>query len=177
MENEIENDNSNNVEEAETTDSTNGTEEAEETTEQYTEREKQLYARLKKAEAELKSGKTTKEPTKSNDFGYDVKAYLKSSGINANEFDFVKQEMKQAGIKDVDTLLNNKYFQSRLEEHREITKTQEATPAGKRTGGVATDSVDYWLSKPFEEVPANKRREVLNAKLAREQNRGKFYNS
>ena len=33
---------------------------------------------------------------KSSDFGYDVKAYLKASGIKAEEFDFVKGEMKSA---------------------------------------------------------------------------------
>lgn len=165
------------TEETETTDSSNSNEEAGEPTEQYTEREKQLYARLKKLEAEAKGTKETKAPNKSSDFGYDVKAYLKASGISANEFDFVKQEMKEAGIKDVDTLLGNKYFQSRLEEHREISRTAEATPSGKRTGGVATDNVDYWLSKPIEDVPANMRRAVVNAKLERENNKSKFYNS
>jgi len=114
---------------------------------------------------------------KSGDFGYDVKAYLKSSGITATEFDFVKAEMKSAGIKDIDALLENKYFQSRLEEHREISRTAEATPKGNRSGGVATDSVEYWLSKPIEEVPASKRREVVNAKLAKERNQSKFYNT
>ena len=116
-------------------------------------------------------------PQKSNDFGYDVKAYLKASGITADEFDFVKAEMKSAGIKDVDALLENKYFQSKLEEHREVSRTAEATPKGNRSGGVATDSVEYWLSKPIEEVPASKRREVVNAKLDREKNQSKFYNT
>lgn len=178
MENELENDNSTNVEEVETTDSENGNEDTEETTEEYTEREKQLYARLKKLEAEAKSGKTTKETktNKSNDFGYDVKAYLKASGIDSTEFDFVKQEMKDAGVKDVDSLLANKYFQSRLEEHRELTKTAEAIPTGKRSGGVATDNVEYWLSKPIEEVPQEHRRAVVNAREEREKNKGKFYN-
>lgn len=114
---------------------------------------------------------------KSSDFGYDVKAYLKASGIKTDEFDFVKSEMKSAGIKDVDALLENKYFQSKLEEHREISRTAEATPKGNRSGGVATDSVEYWLAKPIEEVPMSKRREVVNAKLAKEQNQSKFYNS
>jgi len=116
-------------------------------------------------------------PSKSNDFGYDVKAYLKASGIKTDEFDFVKTEMKSAGIKDVDALLENKYFQSKLEEHREISRTQEATPKGNRSGGVATDSVEYWMAKPIEEVPTDKRRAVVNAKLEKEKGQGKFYNS
>lgn len=129
-----------------------------------------------KAILDRNKDKGDKAPNKSDGFGYDVKAYLKASGIESSEFDFVKQEMKDAGVKDVDSLLGNKYFQSRLEEHRELTKTQAAIPSGKRTGGVATDSVDYWLSKPIEEVPADKRRAVVNARLEREQGKGKFYN-
>lgn len=130
-----------------------------------------------KAILDRNKGKSDKPASKSNDFGYDVKAYLKASGIKAEEFDFVKGEMKSAGIKDVDALLENKYFQSKLEEHREISRSTEATPKGNRSGGVATDSVDYWLAKPIEEVPMSKRREVVNAKLAKEQNQSKFYNT
>lgn len=115
-------------------------------------------------------------PSKSTDFGYDVKAYLKASGISPSEFDFVKTELKGSGMKDVDALLENEYFKSKLEKHRELSKTQEAIPSGKRSGGVATDSVEYWMGKPIEEVPADKRRAVVNAKLEQEKNKGKFYN-
>lgn len=146
--------------------------------EKYTDTEKQLYARAKKAEAELKALRgEPKTETKSNDFGYDVKAYLKASGIKADEFDFVKAEMKASGLRDVDTLLENDYFKSKLEKNREVAKTQEAAPSGKRSGGVATDDVSYWLSKPFEEVPAEHRRAVVNAKAARESSGSQFYNS
>lgn len=130
-----------------------------------------------KNKAILDRNKNKPAPSKSSDFGYDVKAYLKSSGIKANEFDFVKGEMKSSGIKDVDVLLENKYFQAGLEEFREISRSTEATPKGNRSGGVATDSVEYWLAKPIEEVPMSKRREVVNARLAKEQNQSKFYNT
>lgn len=176
MENDIENIDSTNDEviEEETTNSTNGDETTEDGTEQYTPREKQLYERLKKAEAAAKANGTTKPPT--NDFGYDVKAYLKASGITANEFDFVKAEMKASGLQDVDTLLENDYFKSKLEKHREVAKTEDATPSGKRSGGVATNSVDYWLSKPIEDVPNEHRRAVVNAKIERESKKSQFYN-
>ena len=118
----------------------------------------------------------TATPSKSTDFGYDVKAYLKASGIAPTEFDFVKAELKGSGMKDVDALLENEYFIAKLEKHRELSKTQEAIPSGKRSGGVATDSVEYWMGKPIEEVPADKRRAVVNAKLEQEKNKGKFYN-
>lgn len=142
-------------------------------------REAELEAENKKLKAilERNKNKTTDKPNKSNDFGYDVKAYLKASGIKASEFDFVKTELKKSGMKDVDALLENEYFISALEKHRAVAKTSEAIPRGNRSGGVATDSVEYWLSKPFEEVPVSMRREVVNAKVAREKNQGKFYNS
>lgn len=183
MENNLENIDSTNDEvmedEVETTDSTNG--EAEEGTEEYTPREKQLYARAKKAEAEAKAAKaqrgTTDAQTAGDGFGYDVKAYLKASGIKADEFDFVRKEMKASGLSDIDALLENDYFKSKLEKRREVAKTDEATPSGKRSGGVATNSVDYWLAKPFEEVPKEMRSKVLNARLEREGGRSQFYNS
>lgn len=118
-----------------------------------------------------------KEPSKkSDDFGYDVKAYLKTSGIQSNEFDFVKNELKQSGLKDVDALLDNDYFKARLEKHRAVSKTTEATPTGKRSGGVPTDSVEYWASKPIEEVPQEMRIKVVNHRLAKDKNKGQFYN-
>lgn len=113
--------------------------------------------------------------TKSDDFGYDVKAYLKSSGINADEFDFVKAEMKASG-KDVDSLLESKYFQEGLERHREINKTSNATIKSKRSGGVAVDSVEYWAGKDFADVPADMRGKVLAHREAKEKNKGMFYN-
>lgn len=171
--------------EVENADSENGDEDTEEdSTKEYTPREKSLYAQLQKAKGfKLVDGKWVKpaaaEPKKptSNDFGYDVKAYLKASGITAAEFDFVKKEMKRSGISDVDELLENDYFKSNLEKHREVTRTQEATPSGKRSGGAATNSVDYWLAKPFEEVPMDMRRKVLKAKQDRESSGSQFYNS
>jgi hypothetical protein len=83
-----------------------------------------------KAILERQKDKATK-PKKDNpsDFGYDVKAYLKSSGIKSDEFDFVKKEMKTYGG-DLDSLLDNEYFQAKLEKHRELKKTADAVPAG-----------------------------------------------
>jgi hypothetical protein len=120
--------------------------------------------------------KEVKEEKKSDGFGYDVKAYLKASGIKADEFDFVKEELKRFGG-DVDGLIDNEYFQSKLEKKRAIAKTADATPNGKRTGNSATDSTDYWLNKPFEEVPKEMRRQVLAAKEKKEGSGSHFYNS
>lgn len=132
-----------------------------------------------KAILERNKGKEVVKEVKteqSDGFGYDVKAYLKASGINANEFDFVRAEMKASG-KDVDALLESKYFQEALETKRALDKTDKATIKGKRSGGVSTDSVEYWSSKPFEEVPQSMRIKVLNHREAQDKNKGTFYNS
>lgn len=137
---------------------------------------KKILDRNKEYVKEAKSASKQNSPQKSDDFGLDVKSYLKSSGIKSDEFDFVKAELKRAGG-DIDALLDNEYFQAKLEKHRELAKTAEATPTGKRSGGVATDSVEYWLAKPIEDVPKEMRIKVVNAKLEQEKNKGIFYNS
>jgi len=155
----------------------------EETTEDTQELEEQgveywkAEALKNKAILERNKNKEPKEEKKSDGFGYDVKGYLKASGIKADEFDFVKEELKRFGG-DIDGLIENEYFQAKLEKQRAIAKTADATPTGKRTGNSATDSADYWLNKPFEEVPANLRREVLKAKEKKTSGSGShFYNS
>ena len=122
-----------------------------------------------------KQKKETK-PTPSDELGYDVKAYLKTSGINANEFDFVKAELKASG-KDLDSLLESKYFQENLEQHRALNNTANAVVKGKRNTGVATDSVEYWAGKDFAEVPLDMRGKVLAHRENSEKTRGTFYNS
>lgn len=120
----------------------------------------------------------TKKPAqKSNDLDYGQKAYLTANGIKgAKEFEFVKNELKASG-EELDNLLENDYFKSKLEKFRALSQTAEATPTGKRSSGVATDSVEYWATKPFEEVPQDMRTKVVNFKLQKEQNKGVFYNS
>jgi hypothetical protein len=115
--------------------------------------------------------------SKSDDFDYAEKAYLKVNGIDASEFDFVRQEMKNAGKKDIDAILSNPYFKSELESRRELNRTAQSTIKGKRSNGVATDSVEYWMGKPIEDVPADMRIKVVNAKLQKENSKGVFYNS
>lgn len=133
-----------------------------------------------KYKAILERNKNKPEKTsakKSDEMDYGQKAYLTANGIKgAKEFDFVKDEMKKSGM-DLDSLLENDYFQSKLTKFRAVTKSEEAVPKGTRTNGVATDSVEYWMSKPIAEVPQDMRIKVVNAKMAKEQTKGVFYNS
>ena len=174
----------------ENADSTNGEVEkevvAETATEQpeepkFTDAERKAFARAKVAEAKVKELKaqleTKGESKKSDILDLGAKAFLTANGIKgAKEFEFVQQEMKKSG-QDVESLLENGYFKTGLENFRALTATADATPTGKRSSGVATDSVEYWMAKPFEEVPKDMRTKVVNFKLDKEKNKGQFYNS
>lgn len=137
----------------------------------------QAQAKKYKAILDRNKGKEEALKTKTDDFGLDVKGYLKASGIKANEFDFVRQELKKRGDGDIDALLENPYFQAELTKHRELAQSAEATPAQNRANTVPTDSVEYWMGKPLEEVPQELRIKVVNARLEKERNKGVFYNS
>lgn len=111
------------------------------------------------------------------------KAFLTANGIKGTkEFEFVQAQMKQSG-KDVESLLENGYFKTELENFRALQQTADATPTGKRSSGVATDSVEYWVAKAgpnaehLDEVPKEMRSKVVNALEAKAKNSGKFYNS
>jgi len=132
-------------------------------------------ARLKRQLNQTRKKMGLEEPKskQSDTFDYGERAYLKSEGIeNKAERDFVQDEMKASG-KPLHELLENNYFKSNLD----VFRTGQATPAGVGAKGAATDSVEYWSSKPIDEVPQNMRSAVVNARLDKEQDSGKFYNS
>jgi len=114
---------------------------------------------------------------KSDGIDYGVKAYLKTSGIDEGEFDFVSSELKKSGLKEYDKLLSNPYFKAELENKRALAKTQNATIKGKSGNSVATDSVEFWLTKDFKDVPANMKAKVVNARIAKDKGERVFYNS
>lgn len=177
----------------ENADSSNGEAEAEvvaETTEKeeeqqkeepkFTDAERRAFARAKVAEAKVKELKAQLESTapskKSDGLDYGQKAFLAASGYKSpDEMKLAYEIMKESG-KDLEGVLQSKYFLSEVENMRELAKTANATIPGKRSG-LATDSVDYWLTKPFEEVPKDMRQKVLNAKLEQTKSKGVFYNS
>jgi len=153
-------------------------EEAPEKVEKKPETLEQKEARLARQleQTRKKLGKEVETP-KTEGLDYGKKAYLKANGIEgAKEFDFVQKELKESGL-ELDALLENGYFKERLATFKAINKTSDATPTSKRSGGVATDSVEYWASKPIEEVPQDMRIKVVNHKLAKDSNKGVFYNS
>lgn len=124
-----------------------------------------------------KNKTTDPSKSKSDSLDYGKKAFLTANGIKGQkEFDFVAKELKQSG-QDLEGLLENDYFITRLEKFRALDKTSNAVPSGSRAGGQPTDTVEYWLSKPIEDVPQEMRAKVVNAKLDKEKSTGVFYNS
>ncbi len=120
----------------------------------------------------------TKSSKKSGDLDYGAKAFMVSAlGLKGGaEMNLAKDFMANTG-KSLDDLQDNKYFQAELKDLRELNATANAAPKGARSGNVATDSVEYWMGKPIEEVPQEMRIKVVNARLKKEENKGQFYNS
>lgn len=166
------------VEDAEL-DTPNGGEGDGEPTVDWQAKAKELEGRLKRAETKLsKTPKPeAKQPSTSNGLDYGMKALLRSEGIKGEaETKLVQEYMRETG-KDLEQVLDSKHFKAELDDLRELSKTEEATIAGKRSGATTQDSVDYWMNKPIEDVPKDMVIKVVNAKLAKEKTSGVFYNS
>lgn len=121
-----------------------------------------------------------KSSKKSEGFDYGEKAYLTANGIKGSEeHEFAQKLQKQTGL-DLDSLLEDTYFQTKLNEFREQKATTNATPSGtKRSNNSSVDTVEYWIAKgalpPASDVEL--RRKVVNARLKKEDSKGVFYNS
>lgn len=117
------------------------------------------------------------QPNKTGALDYAQKAFLVANGIKGTETKLVEEAMRKTG-ETLEQVLENPYFQAKLENTRNLAKTTESIPKGNNRGGKPpVDQVDYWLQKPIEEVPAEMRRAVVNAKYERDKNKSKFYNS
>jgi hypothetical protein len=130
----------------------------------------------------VKGRSTKKEESKTDTSGkldYGMKAFLAAThGIKeSSEFEFVEKNLRESG-KQLEELLENKYFKAELEDFRAKKKSEEATPSTSgRNGNSAYDSVEYWKTKDIKDVPPEKRIEVVNARLQEEKSKGIFYNS
>ena len=128
--------------------------------------------------------KPTKKTSQKSDVDYGQLAFYNSKPDSVKiesdkDIEFLQNTMKDTGKSQKD-LLNAKWFQSELKEMKELQSSSKAIPKGqKRTGNSSQDTVDYWLAKG-EMPPAGNtelRRKYVNAKMEREQTKGKFYNS
>ena len=153
----------------------------------FTDAERKAFARAKVAEAkvkELKSQLETKgDSKKSDEFNNGDYAYLAAKGIEDDKEIARIKEIQKFNGKSIREIVAHPDFQSELKNMRALKETEIATPTGKRSSGVATDSVEYWVAKAgpnaehLDEVPKEMRAKVVNALDSKEKNKGQFYNS
>lgn len=139
-----------------------------------------LRRQLEREEKKLGIAKDTPEPTESKpqnsgDFDYGQKAYLRSFDIKgSDELQLAKDWMRRTGD-TLDSMVEDDIFLGKLKSLREAKATAEAIPkTSKRSPQPAQDDVQFWLSKPFNEVPQDMKRKVLNAKIKSERDDNKF---
>lgn len=138
--NEVENLDSTN-EETETVNSINDeTNDAEETDKpEYTEREKQYYARIKKLEQELKEAKTTKpETTTANGLSVAETIALSKANVEPDDIEDIIEYAKFKKISVMDAL-KSPVMKATLAEKAELRKSAAAvsTGGGRRAGSGA----------------------------------------
>lgn len=133
-------------------------------------RKARLERQLKKVKKEL--GETDEPISKKSGFDYGEKAFLKASGINGQEeIDLVKTWVERTGD-DLDTIVEDEIFQAKLDKLRKNKESKTAIPpSSKRGTQSSTSSVEYWLGKPFSDVPKEMKKAVLNARLAKDSNK------
>lgn len=139
---------------------------------------KRLKTKLEKAKLEKKVDKKVEQKLAETNKGFDYgqKAFLKASGIAPSEYALVQEVMSATG-KDLESVLDSKYFQAELKDLREASATKEAVPAGQKRSTTSTrETVDYWIAKgelpPADQVEL--RRKVVNAKIAQARNKSVF---
>lgn len=138
--------------------------------------ERQLK-QLGKNHPELFREETTRPSKKSDGLDYGQKAFLVANGVKGEaETKLVQNVMRETG-KSLEQVLESKYFQAELKDIRDLQQSANATPTGRRSGNMASDSVEYWLTKDFKDVPADMKAKVVNARLQKKENKGVFYNS
>lgn len=147
-----------------------------------------LERQLKKTKQQLgitdEEAENTKDAKTPFKLGYEHKAYLNANGIKGpEEYALVSEFVSNTG-KELEEIVDSKYFQSELKQLREMKESKlasDATSGGKRGGGSARDTVEYWLNKGPDELPPSYmtqlRREVIAARIKTVSNNSPFKNN
>ena len=156
-------------------------EEAEKPKESLQDKESRLERQLSQTRKKMGKDTPKAKSKQSDEFDNGDYAYLEQKGIESDEdIQFVKDRMEDSGKNMRDTL-NAGWFKAELKERQELAVTTEATPKGSGAKGSAIDSVEYWLGKEDAEIqkdgPKGMLLKVVNARVAKEGNKGHFYNS
>ena len=134
---------------------------------------------LKRDLKDAKKPKDTPKKTEQEGLDYGAKAFLMQNDVKAEEFGFVEEQLQESGIKDLEKLVKNSYFQSELKARRDKAAVETAMPKGGRiTGDSSKTKVDYWMNKGQmpENTPDNMqlRRDIVNKRIELEKNRSRF---
>ena len=126
-----------------------------------------------KPKAKLKKKKSV---SKEKGFDYAQKAFMKVNDVTSKEYPLVQNIMDATG-KDLEQVLESKYFRAEQKELREAEASADAVPDGtKRSAQTSRDKVDYWIAKgelpPADQVQL--RRDYVNAKLKKAEDVSKF---
>jgi len=123
-----------------------------------------------------------KQDKQSSEFDYGQKTFinqiLKVDITDDKQMEVVNDYLTNG--KSLDDLSANKHFKNDLKDIKDSQKVTNAVPAGnKRSVGTEKSAESYWLNKyesgtPLNEVPSEIRNKVLNAKLAREEQKSMF---
>lgn len=145
-----------------------------------------LKRELKDAKKATKQEKTVSSKKTQNieeEFGLLQKTFLRSAGITDGEEIELAQKIQERTGMGWDELVEDDYFQSRLEKHRDSKANLEATSGvkGGSGSGNAKESVEYWIKKGVppsrEEVPSRKTRaQIARAFLDAQKHSKTFYN-
>lgn len=135
---------------------------------------KRLKTKLDKAKETKPKVKPAVKQPKSKDsdkLDYGQKAFLVANGIKGNEEHQLAVDMMKNSGKDLDEVIENKFFMSELKEMRDAKAINEATPPsdGDRPSSTPRDEAGFWVAKG--EMPPNTpenqklRQDVVNAKM------------
>ncbi len=137
------------------------------------EKTKELKAKLAELEAQKPKEKKTKQ---SDDFDNAQKALLTAYGYkDSDERDLIKSFMERTGEDDVEQIIKDDILIAKIEKLRDEKAVKNAIPTSKgRSANETKTAVDFWLGKPFNQVPREMRRDVLAARLKREEDKQKY---
>lgn len=90
------------------------------------------------------------------------------------DIEYLKDQVKETG-KSQTYILGSKWFQSELKARKETRVSKNAVPSGSsRSTTTAKDSADYWLDKPFSDVPAEMKAKVVARRMEKEKSGSDF---
>lgn len=142
------------------------------------------WLKTEKASTKKESKDEKKEEKSDEEFGLLQKTYLRSADIvDEDEVELAKKLMKETG-KDLDVLIESKYFKSELAELRDTKSVTKATSGVEGGGGEnkAVDTPEHWIAKGVpptpDQVPDKKTRvKIARAMMKNASTGGKmFYN-